>query len=469
MKRIALSLAFFSLFAAALNAQQEDTELPAFIFEEKIQTKYDWSTTARQLTEGLATEHEQVRAIYDFVRNSFTYDAEGTYHHVDECWEQKKAVCQGYCELFYCLASAAGIESHIISGLSKRRNSLLEKHGWMSVKADGCWMFVDPTWGSGAFNDQGQFVRTIDASIWFDTSPEWMIFRHFPSDSLMQMLPTPVSRKQFERLPCCSPLDSYGIDGQWLLSQCLEGHITGLPYFMNNARGKAALIDIPLTDTLQAGRKYTFSLRKLTHTKLAISNQNDWVGEDEWTVNSTDGTLTLHYIPAWKGKLTLWALLPDGKYHVMAEYVVKAPDAEGMQLIERECPWNVPEVAALANMSRAFVTQLDGLDPTLLINAAKTGRITSVPTFYPTATTRPFTLHQMPLSGHLSAGSPCTFRISASGHWALSNGDAWYDRWENAADGSKTITVTSLQKGNLNLMVKGNEDLFYTVLLYTVE
>ena len=42
-------------------------------------------------------------------------------------------------------------------------------------------LLIDPTWGAGIVSD-GKFVRSTDNSMWFDVSPYWMAFSHYPDN-----------------------------------------------------------------------------------------------------------------------------------------------------------------------------------------------------------------------------------------------------------------------------------------------
>ena len=463
---------FFSLFLFCSPAVAQRIDKSKFILEENVKTQYDWKSIGKELTEGVKSKTEQALALYHFVCQQLSYDVEGKLFHIDECWEKKRGVCQGYCELYYCLAKAVGLECHIVSGEAKIRNNVCEAHGWVCVKGDTDWILMDPTWGSGSV-DNGRFVRNKDCDVWFDVSPEWMIFRHFPDKAEMQMLTPAISRKVFDKLPCCEPLGDFGLDGGELLRDMVSGKVSSLPTFMSAGRGVVQLKDWPKTATLKAGQPYTFSLKKLTDMEVCLSHEGEWVEEKNWQMNS-DGSMTTNYIPFKEGILTLWTMGTDGKYHGMVQYDVTAPDAEGQARIEKECPWNVPEVAAVKNMKKEFFTRIPGLDAAWVVREAKAGILTSVPVFYPASENQSFVLHEMPLTERLKAGTPYFFNItpvSAEARWAIQNGSHWQNAWETLDDGSQRMMVTPQERGTLNLLVEHSSagTGFYVVLQYIVE
>lgn len=98
------------------------------------------------------TDYQKVRAIYDWICNNVVYDDE---HVDDETYStmytaygaliDRTAVCQGYANLFYRLALAAGVDCRFISGTG-RTGSGSESHGWNIVKLGELYYNVDSTW-----------------------------------------------------------------------------------------------------------------------------------------------------------------------------------------------------------------------------------------------------------------------------------------------------------------------------------
>ncbi|MBQ8243153.1 MAG: transglutaminase domain-containing protein, partial [Bacteroidaceae bacterium] len=74
-------------------------------------TRYDFSDVALQITDGAHTPTEVARKIYQWICEHIAYDTDYLYYTADECWENKRAVCQGYCELYYYMGKAVGLET----------------------------------------------------------------------------------------------------------------------------------------------------------------------------------------------------------------------------------------------------------------------------------------------------------------------------------------------------------------------
>lgn len=172
---------------------------------------------AGYLTEGLGSDEEKVRAIYRWMTQNIRYDLEGFRSSdfgdlsPEAVLRRRSAVCEGYSGLFESLVEAAGFEVAVISGFAKGLGFTAGdavpagfNHAWNAVKVRGEWKLLDCTWGAGALNDQDEYVRGFEP-FYFFTPPEQFIYSHFPNDPKWQLLPTPISRKAFERLPRVKP------------------------------------------------------------------------------------------------------------------------------------------------------------------------------------------------------------------------------------------------------------------------
>ena len=150
------------------------------------------------------TVEEKARAIYDWICDNISYDTTKQIHDAETCYKSRRGVCQAYCELFCYMAEAADITAEIISGITKDAEGKVseEKHSWIFVYThayDG--MLIDPTWGAGAVVDGVKFIKNEDNSIWFNVSPYWMIFSHFPDLPYWTKLDINITEEQFRNLP----------------------------------------------------------------------------------------------------------------------------------------------------------------------------------------------------------------------------------------------------------------------------
>lgn len=167
---------------------------------------------AAQLTEGLSTEKEKARAIYVWLTEHISYDVRTAFDEDAEAEDvvakqqsravlkSKKAVCEGYANLFCDLCTAAGVKALKAVGATKNSYGRIPRigHAWNLVRADGEWGLVDATWGAGNVDDEAErFVREFNPEFFF-ASPEFFLKNHLPSDPLYQLLAQPLTFQQFK-------------------------------------------------------------------------------------------------------------------------------------------------------------------------------------------------------------------------------------------------------------------------------
>ena len=124
--------------------------------QEAALTNYIQNTVLPQLSLGGKTTYQKVQAIYNWITANVKYD----YSHLNDpayrlqytayaAAVQKKAVCQGYANLFYRLANDAGINCRIITGKAYN-GTQTEDHAWNIVRMeDEKYYCLDATWDAG--------------------------------------------------------------------------------------------------------------------------------------------------------------------------------------------------------------------------------------------------------------------------------------------------------------------------------
>jgi hypothetical protein len=113
-----------------------------------------------------------------------------------ETLRDKKAVCQGYSEVFHELCVTAGIESYVVRGYTKQNGHVTSiPHAWVVARIDTSWYFFDPTWGSG-FITNDQFTKKFTLE-YFMVRPSVFIKTHMPFDPLWQCLYYPLNSGNF--------------------------------------------------------------------------------------------------------------------------------------------------------------------------------------------------------------------------------------------------------------------------------
>jgi len=173
-------------------------------------------TLATYLTESAKNDEEKARAIYRWVAENVDYDvriysrpatiSSSPERGLEDVLREGVGVCSGYGSLFHALCEAAGLECVEISGYGKGYSYEVgatvqdRNHAWNAVKIDGKWHLVDSTWGAGYVDGNMRFVQRFDDHYFF-ARPEDFVQDHLPIDPKWQLLDTPLSQEEFERLP----------------------------------------------------------------------------------------------------------------------------------------------------------------------------------------------------------------------------------------------------------------------------
>ncbi len=172
---------------------------------------------AQYLIKPARHQREKARAIFRWITANIDYDAYNYFrggsspNSTQDVLGSGKAVCDGYANLFKQLADHAGLETVMISGLTKGFSYLTRgrlgavDHAWNAVKIDGQWQLLDSTWGAGHLNNKTKrFVQNFKP-YYFLTPASSFIFDHFPDDKRWQLLPRPKSKSEFEQLAYLRP------------------------------------------------------------------------------------------------------------------------------------------------------------------------------------------------------------------------------------------------------------------------
>lgn len=153
---------------------------------------------------------QKVRSFYVWIAENIAYDIHTFLHYnpnryekvlPNEVLKRRKAVCQGYAELFLAMCQISDIPCYLIPGYSKGINAgdldfTSADHAWNAVKIDGKWHLLDVTWGSGGLTDQLKFVKQFNEE-YFLATPSIFIQDHMPLDPMWQLLDCPVRMASF--------------------------------------------------------------------------------------------------------------------------------------------------------------------------------------------------------------------------------------------------------------------------------
>ena len=256
-----------------------------------------WRERVRPIVEGCTTSYEKAKAIFDWECANIAYDMSYSIYNAEDCWGQRKGVCQGYAELFVKLAAGCDLEAKVISGEARTMIDMdgTLPHAWVKVNTEKGWILIDPCWGAGELFDD-HFVFEYKA-FWFDADPRLMIFTHFPHNGADQLLKKPVTLKQYRRLPNVPPSVAFaGWKSQEVLNYYLQHLGMSSPDFyggFSDNLGEFELVQVPYNGKMKVGRTYTLKIRSLA--------SEAWADVHSWDAN--------HHSEMWKKNGNLFTLV----------------------------------------------------------------------------------------------------------------------------------------------------------------
>lgn len=226
-----------------------------------------WQERVAPLVQGCSTSYDKAKAIFDWVAHHIAYDVTMKINTAEEGWTKKKGICQAYTEIYVSLAKACGLNAEIINGESKGAASPDGdgKHAWVKIETEKGWILADPTWGAGSV-DQNRFTFSYK-SYWFDVDPWWMFFTHYPEKPGNQLLPQPLARVMYDKLPEMAPSMSWW---GWNSEKTLQYYWSNQnqkPPFMFTLKDEwiqnLQVDEVPFFGELKANYKYLFKMKSL--------------------------------------------------------------------------------------------------------------------------------------------------------------------------------------------------------------
>lgn len=467
-----LMLAFALVVHEASAQTWEKYKAPRITEKNEVhETRYDYSDLARKITAGAQGDYQKIRAIYQWICENIAYDTSYKIYTADECIDQKKGVCQAYCELFYQIAEAAGVKVEIISGKAKDVEGKIDKDGhvWLfAYTAPNRGILMDPTWGAG-YTRGRKFERRKNCWVWFDVLPEWMLLRHFPDDQSYQLVDNPITWQEFLAMPLVdTSWVEYGVDCMTLYKMARSRNLS-LPMLYNGGEGEVELIEFPRQKTLRIGEFYTFRIKMKNNRQFAIINNTIYCETPEWQ-DEGNGIYSIRFMPRETDKVKFSLKDPASNYwNTVTKYTVEQPTAADWKKVEQFYPLSMPEVKQVKNLSPELWKQT-GIDEHQLLKFIRENNLKELPVLY-NGTEKCLRIVSVPMNKYLRSGQSYTFQFyPQSGiRWALVNNKEWHENFQVSSDGMYTITVTPAS-GKLILYVyfKENES-YWTCLGYKVK
>jgi transglutaminase-like putative cysteine protease len=165
----------------------------------------DLVSVAKYLVREEREPFQRIKALHDYVASRVEYDVRAyrsrTYppQTPEAVFQNRRAVCAGYANLFAAMGHAVGEEVVTLTGdvPTPGEDWEFEGHAWNAVRIEGAWYLVDVTWDAGHVSGD-LFTRSYTTNYLF-MPPREFLQMHLPDEPGWQLLETPLDRGEAMR------------------------------------------------------------------------------------------------------------------------------------------------------------------------------------------------------------------------------------------------------------------------------
>ena len=182
----------FLLMGFACNVKGQNNDNP--YFKIPVSATYSSEAIAGYISSNYKTDKEKIQAAYGWVTANIRYDKDSMYNinwgpdatiKVSAALRRKKGVCENFAAVFTDILIKCNIQSYVVNGYTTYSKT---GHSWSAVKLNSQWLLCDPTWDIGVGNTR-----------YFLIPPAEFIDTHMAFDPLWQLIPYPLTQKQFNK------------------------------------------------------------------------------------------------------------------------------------------------------------------------------------------------------------------------------------------------------------------------------
>jgi hypothetical protein len=165
------------------------------------------------LTDPFKNPAEKARAIYTWIAHNITYDC-AAFHSASkrkadpkDVYRLRKAVCEGYANLFMEMCNHAGVMCLTIDGYARNGSEIMGEdlkgpnHAWNAVRIGEEWKMIDVTWASGYTDKKVRNFTPQFSSTYFFSDPMRFLFSHYPKLSSWKPPRANLSKAEFMQGP----------------------------------------------------------------------------------------------------------------------------------------------------------------------------------------------------------------------------------------------------------------------------
>lgn len=267
------------------------------------QYEKDIKTLAEYLIKPARTDMEKVRIIFTWVATHIRYDDNafnsGNYpdYSAANVLSNKRAVCEGYSNLFNALCEAAEFEAEKITGYAKGYGYSIGKritktnHAWNAVKIDNNWCLFDATWGSGFGTPKnGKLVSTLEFEpYWFNVNPKAFIFTHLPVEPKWQLTGSSISLDKYQTMPyLAESFFKLGFNPEIIYSEAISEKVKQfVETYESDFPIKA--VQLPYSKNINRKSEIKFEIQSDYAEEIALLDENKW---NSFTKENNTFTLT---------------------------------------------------------------------------------------------------------------------------------------------------------------------------------
>jgi hypothetical protein len=175
-------------------------DVPADVawLSQEARTLEEAAEPLRQLRPG----GERLKAVHDLVvlRLSYLPGAPAQAQDARTAFARRTGNCEGYARLVVELARLVGEQAVYVPGLALEPGGVTPVwHAWNAVRLDGRWALLDATFDDPRLTREGAPAGESYRTDYLFIPPEVAVLDHLPADPRWQLLPRPVSRRDFAR------------------------------------------------------------------------------------------------------------------------------------------------------------------------------------------------------------------------------------------------------------------------------
>lgn len=138
------------------------------------------------------SEYELVRAVYDYLISTTTYNLEAPDHqNIYSVFVNRESVCAGISRAAQLLLERLGIFATYVVGVAYVPGTSTEPipHAWNLVRVNGVYYYLDVTWGSPVFQEGSALGERIEVLYDYLLLNEELLFRTHTLDEAITMPP----------------------------------------------------------------------------------------------------------------------------------------------------------------------------------------------------------------------------------------------------------------------------------------